>query len=126
MDELNRKQVLAETFQLDEKTLKKLVDLEKTLKDKKKMPPPAIPGANNKKVEQPGKRSGSFTISVQNNNETTETGNFIRNSRVSSSARPYRKTVSASNIKKRGSNPPSARNSPVAERKASNESVLTV
>lgn len=127
MDEVNRKQVLAETFQLDEKTLKKLVDLEKTLKDKKKMPPPAIPSTTNNKNEEsaPSKRSGSFTIRGENNNEA-ETGNFVRNSRVSSSARPYRKTVSASNIKKRGSNPPSARNSPVTERKSTNDSTLTV
>ena len=148
--ELNRKQVLAETFQLDEKTLKKLVDLEKTLKDKKTMPPPSLPSnatsttttantttnnsLNTNFDDKLGPRSGSFNgtpsakTSTENNSENLEPGggNFVRNSRVSSSARPFRKTVSASNIKKRGSNPSSARSSPQMERKSLNDTQLSV
>lgn len=46
-DEDDKQKLLSETFQIDDKTLQKLMDLEKTLKDRKKMPPPPPPGDKN-------------------------------------------------------------------------------
>ena len=113
---LDRKKEIAETFQLDEKTLQKLVELEKSLKDKKKMPPPQNPPQLNAQT-----RSGSFTESLEND-DSNSVGNFSRNTRISKSARPFVKSSSTSNLRAAVSKRPSStRGSPINERKTIGE-----
>ena len=111
----SNKAKIAEAFQLDEKTLQKLMDLEKTLKDKKKMPPPsAIPRTRD--------RSGSFSESVDDiHHDATLPGHLLRNTRATKSARPFAKSASTSNLKiKRPSS--SVKSSPLVEKKTIGES----
>ncbi|XP_065653153.1 kinesin-like protein KIF21A isoform X1 [Hydra vulgaris] len=108
---IDRKKEIAETFQLDEKTLQKLVELEKSLKDKKKMPPPPAPTQLNSQM-----RSGSLSESIDD--DFSSVGNFSRNTKISKSARPFVKSSSTSNLKAAvAKRPSSTRGSPINERK---------
>lgn len=129
---------LAEKFKIDEKMVKKLLDLEKTLKDRKTMPPPSIiPGQSGSVTTRAGTRStidsssldsrarsGSFTLEDDNTGNQTLPGNFQRNTRMTKSARPYGKSTSGSNLRTAGSlkrQTSSSKNSPLLERKSNAE-----
>lgn len=115
----SNKNKLQETFQIDEKTMQKLMDLEKSLRDRKAMPPPAATTDN---AFRP--RSGSFANEGnENTNNLSLPGNFQRNNRLVKSARTYGKSKSGGNIRSSGSlkKPLSAKASPLLERKSSGE-----
>lgn len=118
---VEHKQKIADTFQLDDKTLQKLVDLEKTLRDRKKMPPPPAPGGNHSTSHSANNtrvRSDSLSDSTDKPADTSLPASFVRNTRVTKSARPFSKSTSASNLKTqrslRGSSNPG---SPKGDRK---------
>lgn len=118
------KSKLQETFQIDEKTMQKLMDLEKSLRDRKAMPPPSMPSNNHKtENDRTRPRSGSFS------NESTESvgnlslPNFQRNTRLVKSARNFGKSTSGSQLRSSVSlkKSSSAKASPLLERKSSGD-----
>ena len=90
------------------------MDLEKTLKDKKKMPP-----TSGKPTTRD--RSGSFSETIDDfHHDTTLPAHLLRNTRATKSARPFTKSASTSNLKIK--KPSSVKNSPLAEKKTIGES----
>jgi len=128
---------LADKFQIDEKTMQKLIDLEKTLKDRKTVtgaPSSASSSLSvrDKDAEMDSRgRSGSFTEDPNPVNQTLPApGSFQRNTRMTKSARPFGKSASGGSLK--GGITASSRkqnslskNSPLMERKSAGEPTST-
>ena len=128
---------LADKFQIDEKTMQKLIDLEKTLKDRKT----GGPGCSSLSVRdkdadsvESRARSGSFSTDDQNpNDHVNQTiaapGSFQRNTRMTKSARPFGKSASGgslrggmtASLRKQNSSATSSKNSPLMEQKSAGE-----
>ncbi|XP_066929588.1 kinesin-like protein KIF21A isoform X3 [Clytia hemisphaerica] len=115
---------LADKFQIDEKTMQKLIDLEKSLKDRKTGT--GVSGSSSTRASTADTdsrgRSGSFTDDTNPVNQTLP-DNFQRNTRMTKSARPFGKSASGSSIRSAGSlrKQGSSKNSPLMERKSNAE-----
>lgn len=118
---------LADKFQIDEKTMQKLIDLEKTLKDRKTGTGASSLSARDKDTDMESRaRSGSFTEDPNNpvNQTLPAPGSFQRNTRMTKSARPFGKSASGGSLRggmslrKQNS---LSKNSPLMERKSAGE-----